>query len=267
MGIKRKENKNEDSSKRLVKTLTILVIMYTICTLPLTILQLYMWMMDGTTIGGDSFRWLWFLASFLYLAQSAMNIFIYHRSKEFSEALKNLYGVKKSSLVYSSSNYRNTLRTNLTSKVRIFKQQTLTTSDGCGHRISTLHTDSTGLPSSDSSKNMIHNSNINNPTSPNNARVFIDKGHIISKLDTSQLNNLVASRNADRLAVYNMDIESTDYVSPPPKIEEDFEKIMPTAILRPISPVIVETETQQQQGQNNNNFDRVSIGSSNNGHE
>jgi hypothetical protein len=46
------ENKNEDSSKRLVKTLTILVIMYTICTLPLTILQLYMWINDGTTIGG-----------------------------------------------------------------------------------------------------------------------------------------------------------------------------------------------------------------------
>merc|ERR1712150_272855 len=106
-------------------------------------------------------------------------------------------------------------------------------------------------------------------------KVFIDKGHIISKLDTSQLNNLVASRNADRLAVYNMDIESTEYISPPPKIEEDFEKIIPTAILRPISPVIVETETQQQHQQQqqqqqqiqNNNFDRVSIGSSNNGHE
>merc|ERR1719238_980293 len=91
--IRRTENKNEDSSKRLVKTLTILVIMYTICTLPLTILQLYMWINDSKkSIRGDSFRWLWFIASFLYLGQSAMNIFIYHRSKEFSEALKNLYG-------------------------------------------------------------------------------------------------------------------------------------------------------------------------------
>merc|ERR1712110_854737 len=37
---KQLESKNDESSKRLVKTLTILVTMYTICTLPLTILQL-----------------------------------------------------------------------------------------------------------------------------------------------------------------------------------------------------------------------------------
>ena len=230
------ENKNEDSSKRLVKTLTILVIMYTICTLPLTILQLYMWINDGSTIGGDSFRWLWFLASFLYLAQSAMNIFIYHRSKEFSEALKSLYGTKKTSIYNTSSSYRNTLRTNLASKVRVFKQATLSTSDGAQRSgISTI----------------TESININSSTSGNNySRVFVDKGHIISKLNTQ-------STPVDRLAVYNIDIDDSDdqdYVSPPPRNQERFAPIMEKAAVPEIN---VRTKGQE---------DTASIASSGNGH-
>jgi hypothetical protein len=142
-----------------------------------------------------------------------MNIFIYHRSKEFSEALKSLYGVKKSSLIYSSGSYRNTLRTNLTSKVRLFKQPTLSTSDG-GNRISTITGDTI----------MNNQMNINNQIGQNNARIYIDKGHIISKLDTPNYNNIRAATNAERLAVFNMDTDSAEFVSPPPKNEE-FEKI------------------------------------------
>lgn len=111
--IRTRDSKSEDSSKRLVKTLSILVIMYTLCTLPLTILQLYMWISEGSNVGGDSFRWTWFIACFVYLLQSALNIFIYHRSKEFSEAMKTLCGYKRTS-VYNSTSYRTTQRTNLT---------------------------------------------------------------------------------------------------------------------------------------------------------
>jgi len=96
------ENKNDESSKRLVKTLSILVTMYTICTLPLTILQLYMW--SGTTsqsIGGEAYRWIWFLASFLFLLQSALNIFIYHRSQDFREEIKSVFSLSRSSTVTS----------------------------------------------------------------------------------------------------------------------------------------------------------------------
>lgn len=273
--IRRTENKNEDSSKRLVKTLTILVIMYTICTLPLTILQLYMWINDGKSIGGDSFRWLWFLASFLYLAQSAMNIFIYHRSKEFSEALKSLYGYKKSSLIYSSGSYRNTLRTNITSKVRLFKQQTMTTSDG-GNRISTItgqpHLVNNGLGVSSSPATAAAAAGMGN-MNPNlhanaDSRIYIDRGHVISKLDNDQLNNLSSlnqqriQQNADRLAVFNLDIDndSTEYVSPPPKNEEQiisFDGKININNLRPLTPIQSEINQMSQMnlGLNNETFD------------
>lgn len=92
------DSKNEDSSRRLVKTLCILVSMYTICVLPLTIMQLYTWStinLDTSTfwqhLTGDSFRWIWFISSCLFLLQSTFNIFIYHQSREFSEGLKNVF--------------------------------------------------------------------------------------------------------------------------------------------------------------------------------
>jgi len=105
------ENKNDESSKRLVKTLSILVTMYTICTLPLTILQLYMW--SGTTsqsIGGEAYRWIWFLASFLFLLQSALNIFIYHRSQDFREEIKSVFSLSRSSTVTSKGTTSNGTR-------------------------------------------------------------------------------------------------------------------------------------------------------------
>lgn len=234
--IRRTENKNEDSSKRLVKTLTILVIMYTVCTLPLTILQLCMWINDGTSrVGSDSFRWLWFIASFLYLFQSAMNIFIYHRSKEFSEALKNLYGRKRTSIYNQTDSYRNTLRTNIQSKARVFKQHTLTTSDG-GNKISMI-ADSPGINNLYANNRIpplgadIFNNN-NAILHPSTGTIINNKGELISKLDTKT----ISQRNAERLAVFNMDLENDEVFRPPLKEMDEFEnlnfeKIVPGEIL------------------------------------
>jgi len=248
--IRRAENKNEDSSKRLVKTLTILVIMYTICTLPLTILQLHMWVNDSRkSIRGDSFRWLWFIASFLYLGQSAMNIFIYHRSKEFSEALKNLYGRKRTSIYNQTGSYRNTLRTNIQShgqnnvhnKARIFKQHTMTTSDGGNNKISAI-ADSPGInnfyrpyDALNEIPNLSNHSGRNTPTfngkpplshSGLNSPILSGKSNLISRLDTKT----TSQRNAERLAVFNMDLENDEIFSPPRRVEDvdnDIENFEP----------------------------------------
>lgn len=129
---KRSDNKNEDSSRRLVKTLSILVIMYSLCTLPLTILQLYVWGVSSNTtiIGGDVFRWVWFIATCLFLLQSSFNIFIYHRSKEFSEALRQVFRKSTHSSIFSSTRITNTNSSSLHGKRKLAIAQTLSTSDG-----------------------------------------------------------------------------------------------------------------------------------------
>jgi len=140
---KRSDNKNEDSSRRLVKTLSILVVMYSLCTLPLTILQLYVWGVSSNTtiIGGDAFRWIWFIATCLFLLQSSFNIFIYHRSKEFSEALRQVFQFKSShSSIFSSTRITNTnSNSSLHGKRKLAIAQTLSTSDGKISRFSTHH--------------------------------------------------------------------------------------------------------------------------------
>lgn len=129
-----KVNKNDDSSQRLVKTLAILVALYTLCTLPMTILQLDVWTKGGQILGGDAFRWIWFMASFLFLFQSCLNIFIYHRSKEFSEEMAVvIFGRKARGKIFTSST-RTTQGTNRIPKYRQHRrlsvQPTLSTSDG-----------------------------------------------------------------------------------------------------------------------------------------
>ena len=138
------DSKNEDSSRRLVKTLCILVSMYTICVLPLTIMQLYTWSvinLETSTfwqhLTGDSFRWIWFISSCLFLLQSTFNIFIYHQSREFSEGLKNVFrkddknGLTDSSFFTSSR--MGTARSKTYSKFKrrkLMPNVTMSTSDG-----------------------------------------------------------------------------------------------------------------------------------------
>lgn len=135
----RNDTKNEDSSRRLVKTLSILVSMYTVCVLPLTIMQLYTWAVfdpeNPEARAGDLFRWVWFISSCLFLLQSTFNIFIYHQSREFSEGLKNIFRAQDRSRETSffTSSRNNTARSGYASRFKrrkLMPNVTMSTSDG-----------------------------------------------------------------------------------------------------------------------------------------
>lgn len=170
-----------------------------------------------------------------------MNIFIYHRSKEFSEALKNLYGRKRTSIYNQTGSYRNTLRTNIQShgqnnvhnKARIFKQHTMTTSDGGNNKISAI-ADSPGIGNMNTfyrpydALNEIPNLSTSGrntpvighkpplPHSGLNSPILSGKSNLISRLDTKT----TSQRNAERLAVFNMDLENDETFSPPRRVED-----------------------------------------------